>query len=85
MPLCKTINRHQNTELRGVMTILKQGLKPKQSRSFYQKLKKIQKEIKKHTPSCIHTSMGMSGDYKEAIKAGATEVRLGTILFGKRE
>ncbi|MFM7560141.1 MAG: YggS family pyridoxal phosphate enzyme, partial [Cylindrospermopsis raciborskii] len=29
-------------------------------------------------------SMGMSGDYELAVKAGATMVRLGTILFGNR-
>jgi len=29
-------------------------------------------------------SMGMSGDYKEAVRMGATMVRLGTVLFGER-
>ena len=29
-------------------------------------------------------SMGMSGDYKEAIEQGATQVRIGTLLFGPR-
>ncbi len=29
-------------------------------------------------------SMGMSGDYKEALKHGATFVRVGTALFGER-
>jgi len=29
-------------------------------------------------------SMGMSDDYQLALKAGATMVRLGRILFGKR-
>jgi pyridoxal phosphate enzyme (YggS family) len=29
-------------------------------------------------------SMGMSGDYELAIEAGSTMVRLGTIIFGKR-
>ena len=29
-------------------------------------------------------SMGMSDDYKEGILAGATHVRVGTLLFGKR-
>ena len=29
-------------------------------------------------------SMGMSGDYPLAIKAGATHVRVGTAIFGKR-
>ena len=30
-------------------------------------------------------SMGMSGDYKEAILAGATYIRVGTALFGYRD
>ena len=29
-------------------------------------------------------SMGMSHDYKEAIKCGATHVRIGTSIFGAR-
>jgi pyridoxal phosphate enzyme (YggS family) len=29
-------------------------------------------------------SMGMSGDYEEAIKFGATHVRIGTAIFGQR-
>jgi len=30
-------------------------------------------------------SMGMSGDYKEAIKFGATSVRVGSLIFGERK
>lgn len=30
-------------------------------------------------------SMGMSGDYQTAVQLGATHVRVGTALFGKRE
>ena len=30
-------------------------------------------------------SMGMSSDYLDAIKEGATMVRIGTSIFGKRE
>ena len=30
-------------------------------------------------------SMGMSGDYEEAILAGATHIRVGTALFGSRD
>ena len=30
-------------------------------------------------------SMGMSGDFLEAVRSGSTQVRLGTILFGKEE
>lgn len=31
-----------------------------------------------------YLSMGMSSDYKTAIKAGATHIRIGTLLFGSR-
>ena len=31
-----------------------------------------------------HLSMGMSGDYADAIRAGATMVRIGTAVFGSR-
>jgi len=31
-----------------------------------------------------YLSMGMSSDYKVALRCGATHIRLGTILFGKR-
>ena len=30
-------------------------------------------------------SMGMSGDYEDAIKFGATSVRIGSLLFGERK
>lgn len=30
-------------------------------------------------------SMGMSGDFEEAIHAGATHIRVGTAIFGKRD
>ena len=30
-------------------------------------------------------SMGMSNDFKEAIKFGATSVRVGSAIFGNRE
>jgi hypothetical protein len=31
-----------------------------------------------------HLSMGMSSDYEVAVEEGATLVRLGTALFGRR-
>ena len=47
--------------------------------SHFNLLKKIAKknELK-------HLSMGMSSDYEIAIKEGATYIRIGTLLFGKR-
>jgi len=35
-------------------------------------------------PGKLELSMGMSGDFENAIKAGSTEVRVGSTLFGQR-
>ena len=81
---CEEIKEKKNIKLCGVMTILKKGLDKKEIKNFYEKTKKQQRIIKKTIKTCTQTSMGMSGDYKIALSAGATEIRLGTALFGKR-
>ncbi len=37
-----------------------------------------------HSPAFREISMGMSGDYREAIAAGSTMVRIGSMIFGER-
>ena len=44
--------------------------------------KTIQEKIEKnYILSCKETSMGMSGDYIEALKSGATFIRIGSAFF----
>ena len=54
----------------------------------FRTLANIFKDIKAHFFPQDYTfkdlSMGMSDDYKIAIEAGSTMVRLGTVIFGKR-
>ena len=38
----------------------------------------------KYVPTISILSMGMSGDYKEAIMCGSNMVRIGTAIFGER-
>ena len=81
----KKIILMNNIVLTGVMTILKEGLTKEKILLNYIKIKKIQEKIQSTIcPTCINSSMGMSKDYKDAIAAGATHIRLGTNLFGKR-
>ncbi|MBL6621190.1 MAG: YggS family pyridoxal phosphate-dependent enzyme [Rickettsiales bacterium] len=47
---------------------------------FFAFMKKIAKENNLH-----YLSQGMSNDYKEAIKIGTSQVRIGTNIFGLRE
>ena len=67
------------------MVILPQKLTNKRKHDIYKRTKKIQEKIKTKITTCAFTSMGMSEDYLEAVKAGATHIRLGTILYGKRK
>lgn len=50
--------------------------------SLYEELKNI--KFKDHSSFTI-LSMGMSHDYREAVKEGTTMVRVGTSIFGERE
>jgi len=45
----------------------------------------IRQEFFPHDPSFCELSMGMSGDYPVAIEEGATMVRIGSSIFGKRQ
>ena len=46
---------------------------------YFQKMKILKEKFK-----LKELSMGMSGDYKSAIENGATFVRIGSKIFGKR-
>jgi uncharacterized pyridoxal phosphate-containing UPF0001 family protein len=47
-------------------------------------LKNIQTELLETGIAATELSMGMSGDLEIAIKEGATIIRVGTAIFGKR-
>ncbi|MBE9175315.1 YggS family pyridoxal phosphate-dependent enzyme [Synechocystis salina LEGE 06155] len=76
----------RNLKICGLMTILPLGLSPGDRQQTFAELKGLAEEISHtHNLSLTELSMGMSGDYLEAVAAGATMVRLGTILFGDRD
>jgi len=77
---------YKNIAIKGLMTILPQELTQKQKRNLYRKTYKIQQKIQKqYFKDCLSLSMGMSDDYIEALNEGATEIRIGTKLYGKRQ
>lgn len=62
-----------NLNIIGLMAIAPKHHDPK---PFFIKLKELADELQ-----LKQTSMGMSDDYKQAIEAGATQIRLGRIIF----
>ncbi|NEU77499.1 YggS family pyridoxal phosphate-dependent enzyme [Hassallia byssoidea VB512170] len=81
------LNQCENLKIQGLMTIPPAGLDDAEIARVFNRTRELAQEIQRQNWSNIkmqHLSMGMSGDYKLAVQAGATMVRLGTILFGDR-
>ena len=73
------IQKLKNITLTGLMTINPRGLSSKENFKLFKKCRSIADSLK--LPDC---SMGMSGDWEEAIEAGSTWLRLGALIFGDR-
>jgi pyridoxal phosphate enzyme (YggS family) len=74
--------------LRGLMTVGPLSGDRERIRAAFRLLRKCQEKLRAYVPAdCrIDTlSMGMSSDFEIAVEEGANLIRLGTILFGKRE
>jgi len=71
--------------LRGLMCIPAIRETPGEQREPFAKLKMQLDALTKSGLNLDTLSMGMSSDYEAAIPEGATIVRIGTALFGKRE
>jgi pyridoxal phosphate enzyme (YggS family) len=73
-------------ELRGLMTIAPWGVAEDVTRACFRSLRQWRDKWAAAYPKLnLGTlSMGMSGDFPLAIEEGATRIRIGTALFGKR-
>ncbi|MBQ8793282.1 MAG: YggS family pyridoxal phosphate-dependent enzyme [Clostridia bacterium] len=74
-------------KIKGLMAIPPICATPDENRPYFAKMKKLFIDIgskKIDNSSMDILSMGMSDDYQVAIEEGATMVRLGTALFGRR-
>ena len=74
--------KYQNIQIVGFMMMAVADSKSDSLCEQFAKLRKIRDEMEaKFNIKLPYLSMGMSEDYQEAIKEGATHVRLGRILF----
>ena len=84
----KEIAKLPGIQIRGLMAIPPICRNGEKNTEFFKKMRKLFIDIqsKNIDNSNIDVlSMGMSDDYDEAIVCGATMVRIGTSLFGKRD
>ena len=75
----REIQELKNITLSGLMTINPKGLSSKENFELFKKCRSLADSLQ--LQDC---SMGMSGDWEEAIEAGSTWLRLGSLIFGCR-
>ncbi len=71
----------------GLMTMPPFSSDPEDSRPYFEKLREIRDGLAGRgyaQENLNELSMGMSGDFEVAIEEGATIIRIGTAVFGKR-
>ena len=87
LPLIDKIDSFSNICVRGLMAIPPISENPGDNSKFFLKMREIYVDIrgkKKDNVMVDCLSMGMSGDYLDAIRCGSTMVRIGTAIFGER-
>jgi PLP dependent protein len=85
--LIEAVLRLPHLELRGLMGVPPYFDDPEEARPYFRRLRELRDAVRAQIGAEILPvlSMGMSLDFEIAIEEGATEVRVGTALFGARE
>ena len=86
-PLVKEISVLPNIRVKGLMTIAPFVENGEENRPVFRRLREISVDIAQENIDnvCMNVlSMGMTVDYDVAVEEGATMVRVGTAIFGKR-
>ena len=73
------IKEFKSIKIKGLMTINPKGLSSTENIKLFKKCRYLADSLKLR-----ECSMGMSGDWEEAVEAGSTWLRLGSIIFGNR-
>lgn len=79
--LVERIGQHEALRLRGVMGVAPLGGEP--DRAFAE-LAEVAATVRDLAPDADWISAGMSGDLEQALRNGATHVRVGSAVLGKR-
>jgi pyridoxal phosphate enzyme (YggS family) len=85
LPLAQAVAAMPRLALRGLMTIPEPGGSLEQQRIPFRQLRQLCEGLRAHGLALDTLSMGMSADLDAAIAEGATLVRIGTAIFGKRD
>lgn len=83
--LARAVAALPRLQLRGLMSIPEPAQTPEARRRPHRQLRELLEQLKGELRLPLDTlSMGMSDDLEEAVLEGATMVRIGTAIFGRR-
>ncbi|MFO7972920.1 MAG: YggS family pyridoxal phosphate-dependent enzyme [Desulfobacterales bacterium] len=88
LTLLKDISRLENLSVKGLMTMPPYFNAPEKVRPYFKALRDLRDRLKQQGVLNVglnELSMGMTGDFEVAVQEGATLVRIGTAIFGKRQ
>jgi len=81
LELAESVLEHPTLRLQGVMAVAPLD---EPARAAFTRLRDVSDIVRSVAPGAINISAGMSGDYAEAILEGATHLRIGAAITGKR-
>jgi pyridoxal phosphate enzyme (YggS family) len=88
MGLARDMSGLRHIKVKGLMTMPPFFDAPEKVTPFFKALNRIRNRIREENIPNIQMSdlsMGMTGDFEAAIKEGATLIRVGTAIFGRRD
>lgn len=83
-PLLRQLGRFDTLRVRGLMTMAVQSDNDDAVRACFRQLRQLRERAVADGFDLPRLSMGMSGDFEIAIAEGATELRIGSAIFGAR-
>jgi len=84
--LAEQVMELPNLELLGLLTIPPYSDVAEQARPYFRKLRELRDGLSRTLGDPLPVlSMGMTHDFEVAIEEGATELRIGTAIFGSRQ
>lgn len=81
MSLATRIHSTPGLHLSGLMTVAPLGEDPRRA---FEAVRQLSERLRRDIPDASALSMGMSGDFEDAIAEGATHLRIGTAITGNR-
>ena len=80
----ESMNEYKNIKFKGLMGMASFTNDENVIKNEFNNLKNIYNNIRKESDDFNILSMGMSNDYKIALKSGSNMIRVGSKIFGKR-